>query len=396
MKRILAIVLASLGFIFVGAGAAHATTPTLPATTSWTNAGLQEMLRISGPITVSVDGAGFTTRTGTIQVDKPANSTVIAAYLTSAVTMDATAPSGVTLEGQAVTFSHTAHSGYFYNYFSDVTSIVQPLIDAAGAGTTSLTIDEGAVAPTTGSNDGEELVVIFNDPAKPVSSVILAFGASQSAGDSFSMNFPALTNMNFQHATLSLGIGFSYQVANRSQQTDVKVSTSSNSSPQWVSQTAGGQDDGQASNGALLTVGGIGDSTDLPALTTTANDDEFYSLDSFLTLGDSSLTFNTRNASADDNVFQAVLYLEGVAVDGAVTVGSAPTVTVPPSNPTSTPTPSASASASATPTATAAAKPVLAQTGASPLVSTGITLLGGLLVAAGIAVYLVSMRKKTK
>lgn len=327
MHKAVSGILLSFGLVLATSGVASATSPALPATTSWTNAGLQEMVRFAGPISVSIDGAGFAT-TGTLQVDKPANSTVIAAYLTSAVTGSSSAPE-VTLNGSPVTFTHTATGTVgttFVNHFADVTTIVKNTIEAAATGIVDITVAEGAGSST---NEGESLIVVFDDPAKPASSVIIMFGASKTTGDSFSFSFPAISDLNAQIPTLSLGIGYSYQVANnRQQQSDIKLSTSSNTSLQTISLTAGGQDDGAGANGALLTVGGVGDSPALPGLNANDEDDELYGLGSFLAVGDTSLSLNTRNASGNDSLFLSVLYFQGVTVTGAVTVGSAPVVFV--------------------------------------------------------------------
>ena len=320
--------------------------PSLPATTTWTNAGLQEMVRMSGPISVSIDGAGFLSQTGTIDVDKPAGATVIAAYLVSSVWGNLDAPPVVKLGGSIVSFTHLAKddAGYtFRNHFANVTTIVKPIIDAAPTGITQLTLDEGitdsptAGTPGTSRVDGESLIVIFDDPAKPVSTVMIMFGFSNSTGDSFTFNFDPLINLSMQKPVLSLGISFSNQSADRAQHSEITVTTSSNVSTQTVSVTAGDCDDGLAClTGSLITVGGIGDSLDLPA-NSSADDDELYGLTSFLATGDTSLTVNTRNPTDNDNLFQSVLYFEGVAVTGAPSVGSAPQVVVTPAPPSNNP-----------------------------------------------------------
>lgn len=291
------------------------------------------MVRMSGPISVSIDGSGFQTQTGTIDVDKPADSTVIAAYLVSSVWGNLDTPPVVTLGGSTVSFTHLAKDdvGYtFRNHFADVTSIVQPIIDAAPSGIIQLTLDEGitdsptAGTPGTSRVDGESLIVIFDDPAKPVSTVMIMFGFSDSSGDSFTFNFDPLINLSMQKPVLSLGISYSNQSANFTQHSELAAATSSNVSPQTVSVTAGDCDDGLAcSNGSMVTVGGIGDSLDLPA-NSSSDDDELYGMTSFLSSGDTSLTVNTKNPTVDDNLFQAVLYFEGVAATGATTVGSTP------------------------------------------------------------------------
>lgn len=308
--------------------------PTLPAPQTWTNTSLQEMLRVSGNISLSVTGSGFGAQTGTIAVEKPANSTVIAAYLTSAITTQ-NAPS-IRLEGQPVTFTHHADgiagANHFLNHFADVTSLVKTTIDSHAAGTFTLSLDEG----TTTGTDGEELVVIFQDPSKDTSSAIIMFGSSLVAGDQFTLNFPALTNLTAQKSSLSLGIGHSYQTStDRSQYTTVEIKTSSNQTFQQVSNTAGGVDDAVPTivNGveyfssAFITVGGVGDSLDLPDLSNAlANDDELYGLNTFLTAGDTSLTLKTANPDNSDSLFQAVFYFEGVALQGAVATQVAPYV----------------------------------------------------------------------
>lgn len=295
--------------------------PTLPAPQTWTNVPLQEMLRVSGNISLSISGSGFLSQTGTIAVEKPANSTVIAAYLTSATWTRQNDPS-VTLEGQPVTFTHHAESVTypFKNHFADVTSLVKNTIDTHAPGTFTLSLDEGTSPLTSASVDGEELVVIFEDPSKGASTAIIMFGASPSDVDSsFSVSFPALSDLTAQKATLSLGIGFSNQSNGiAAQSSSVKISTNSQPTLQTVSTTAGGGDDGANTAGGLITVGGIGDSLALPA-NSSAIDDELYGLNSFLAAGDTSLTLTTRSPnSAADNVFQAVFYFEGVAAQGAV------------------------------------------------------------------------------
>ena len=395
--KVLSGIILSIGLVFSTSGAAVATTPALPATTSWTNAGLQEMVRFAGPISVSIDGAGFAT-SGTLQVDKPANSTVIAAYLTSAVTGSSTVP-GVTLNGTAVTFSHTATGTIgttFVNHFADVTSIVKSTIDAAAAGIVDITVAEGVEAAR---NEGQSLIVVFDDPAKPASSVIIMFGASKTTGDSFSFSFPAITDLNAQIPTLSLGIGYSYQASNnRSQQSDIKLSTSSNTTLQTISLTAGGQDDGAGANGALLTVGGVGDSPALPGLNPNDDDDELYGLASFLAVGDTTLTLNTRNASGNDSLFLSVLYFQGVSVTGAVTVGSAPVVFVGSAPPVVSPPAPVEPPATVTPPVeavpVAAATPTLATTGPG-IIATEI-LVGSAIGLMSLGGWLVLVRRRLR
>jgi hypothetical protein len=326
MATIIALV-ASLLTVFGVATPASAAV-TLPATTSWTNAGLQEMVRLTGRLKTSIDGFGSSTGSGLIQVEKPsANAKVVAAFVTlvgTAGTGNLATPSDVTLGGQAISFSHTANvtaqSTAFKNFFSDVTTLVKPTVDAAGSGILDFAVDEGAGQV---NYDGLSLIVVFDDPSTVWSSVVIAFGASKSAGDSFSLGFPALNANELSGHRLSVGIGFGYQTTNGAQSSTIDITTSSVASASRIAEYAGSFDDGAAANGALITVGGVGDSNANPIIGATFSnpaDDELYNLSGLLNVGDTELTITTRNASGDDNLFQAVFFINRVAVSGATTI----------------------------------------------------------------------------
>jgi hypothetical protein len=179
-------------------------------------------------------------------------------------------------------------------------------------------------------SDGTDLFLEFDGATDPTAKTAVSL---------FGVNFPALTNLAQQQATLSLGIAYGCQVYStdpnnncrmRNESSVIELSTSSQPL-QNLSLTAGGFDDGKLAFGALITVGGVGDSRDVPNLAATlpptnqeefdaSNDDELYGLDTFLRPGDTSLTISSRNATLDDNIFQAVLFFEGVAVEGATAV----------------------------------------------------------------------------
>lgn len=299
---------------------------TLPATTSWTNAGLQEMVRLSGRLKTSIDGLGTINGTGNLQVEKPAGAKVVAAFMTLAGTSgtaNLAAPSDVSLNGQAVSFSHKASvtsATQFGNFFAEVTDIIKPTIDASGAGLIDVAVNEGAGQT---SYDGSSLIVIFDDPNTLYSSVVIAFGASKTAGDSFSLSFPALNANELTGHRVSVGIGYGYQVSSGMQSSTIDITTSSQVSSSRIAEYAGSFDDGQAANGALVTVGGIGDSVTNPTIGAPYSDpadDELYNLGAFLSQGDTDLTIKTRNATGDDNLFQAVFIFNRIALAGATTV----------------------------------------------------------------------------
>jgi hypothetical protein len=89
-----------------------------------------------------------------------------------------------------------------------------------------------------------------------------------------------------------------------------------------LSSCAGNFDDGQGANGALITVGGVGDAIDNPSSPTQkpgdgaaqrTTDDELYDLKPFLRNGARQLQIKTANESMDDLVFLAVISVTGEA-----------------------------------------------------------------------------------
>src|SRR4051812_35836170 len=270
----------------------------------------------TGLISLSSDALGTNDPAGgVIQVQKPAGATVRKAYL-----LAATVPGNynitntdITLDGLAVTFTstvaNTSISGIVNNFLGDVTSLVKAKIDAAPAGLVSFTAAEGV---NTNSIDGVILAVILNDPTQTRSNtIVLLFGAQNTTGDTFNLGLANPIDKNAQGFALnmSLGISFSFQGCGQFSTVDVNG--------QRLTSSAGGQDDGQAANGALITAGGVGDTTTNPADpnggpcagTTPRYDDELYDLAPFVQNGDKAIKIDTLNPSGDDNIFFAALFV---------------------------------------------------------------------------------------
>lgn len=312
----------------------HATSvsPTLPVTTNWTTSGLNEVLRVSGRLVISSDGLGTDASGGTISVEKPSSGAkVVGAYLVVANNWGQTqANTGVTIAGSTVSFTHKASAGSSTNYLADVTSILKAQIDAAPAGVIDLPVSEGAQHALI---DGTALTVIFDDPNTAWGSLIFLFGTANPAGDSLTVSFPALGANELTGHTMSLGISFSCQPTSLGQSSWISVTTSSNSTPEFITKSAGGSDENGCVDGKLITVGGIGDSAMNPnpgASTTFVSaertDDELYGISDYLAVGDTSITLDTVNPSSDDNIFQALFYFSRVQVANATVVDD-PTVT---------------------------------------------------------------------
>ena len=265
----------------------------------------------SGFISTSYDGLGTLNASGKIQVQKPAGATTRRAFLASASTgfSGFKVPNGVvTIDGAGVNWDiSTLSSISSWNHWAEVTSLVKAKIDAAPAGIIDFTIGEGN---NTAQIDGEILAVIFDDPNQTTAnSAILLFGAQSVAGDTFPIHLSDPINLADPQLKLDMSLGISFGFQPNTQFSVVKVNGTQ------MTTSAGGQDDGEpnANNGALITVGGIGDTDDNPppnALPTSIRtDDELYSLIPFVHTGDSAITVFTQNPSNDDNIFFAGLFV---------------------------------------------------------------------------------------
>ena len=252
----------------------------------------------------SLDGAPGTS--GTLQAAVPDGSTVVKAYL-YATTFFGGSISSATLAGNSVTgFTALAplEGGLPLQAFrADVTTLVAGLV---GDGDPALF--NFAIVNSSGFNvDGFVLAIVYSNPAEKDRTITFLDGASNPTGDTFTISYGEPldpTEAGFE-AIMSLGIGFS---AGGSQSSTISVNGST------LSTIAGGADDGFLANGALITVGGIGDSIANPG----ASDDELYDLTPFLSAGATSTTVTTLNASGDDNIFFAGINVTAeasVAVD---------------------------------------------------------------------------------
>jgi PGF-pre-PGF domain-containing protein len=266
------------------------------------------MVTETGKISVSVDGLG-TSGSGTIQVEKPSSgSTVRGAYLLATGVWSNTVPNGsVSIDGNAV-YWDTSVDATCHNYWTDVTSLIKPKIDAEPAGRINFTITE--LYP--GVTDGSVLVVIFDDPSQKVdNTVILAFGAQDPAGDTFKIKLAEPVDKSNPDLVIDMGlaISFSYQNGGGGQVSYVTIND------ERLTSAAGGEDDGYSSDGGLLTVGGLDDSNENPSnpLAGPSNprtDDELYNVLPFIDDGDTNITVYTYNPSNNDNIFFSYFFLK--------------------------------------------------------------------------------------
>jgi fibronectin type 3 domain-containing protein len=287
--------------------------------------------RESGMISTSIDGVGTNDSTGTVQVDKSSSAaTVRRAFFLAAAGSDPstdgeldeiTLSSGSTSETISPSDYENTVSGVFSGAEIgrlEVTSFVSSVIDPASAGMIDIAVAQGDPSDVEGS----VLVVIFDDPnvSRP-QSISLLFGNQDPSGDSFSVDLASPFDDASQDIKMSLGISFGYQGGDQVSLIDVNGTR--------LTSSAGGQDDcdifevGQelCSNGALLTVGGIGDdpeNPDDPNNNSPENarvDDELYTLDEFVENGDTEIIVDTQNPSGDDNLFFAAVSVENAKGD---------------------------------------------------------------------------------
>jgi PKD repeat protein len=301
------------------------------------SASLSPTVSQTGKISWSIDGLGTTSSTGIIQVEKPAGATVRSAYLGS-VNHGSLNSGDIKIDGTDVVWTTGISSGVsdMQNYWGDVTSLVRTKIDAAPAGRIDLTITEASPYDT----EGELLVVIFNDPAQVKdNTIVLMFGSQQTAGDNFNISLAEpidLTDPDFG-LDFSLASAYSYQGYTGSGQQVSIVDVNG----QRMTSSAGGADDAEGipSNGNLITVGGLGDSTANPAdpnALPNGNqryDDELYSLLPFVHAGDTQIMVHSQNPTSDDNLPFAGVFIrsatavvgQGVILSPASATGSAGT-----------------------------------------------------------------------
>lgn len=280
--------------------------------------GLSQIYAVSGKYFLSADGAGAL-GPYTIDVNKPnAGATVYKAILMGASTgfSGYVIPNGcVLLAGTPISWDATIPSGIgSYNHYADVTALIAANINPAGAGITSLTVTECSYYDV----DGVALLVIFSDPATTDKTIVIMFGACSTSGDNFSITLGDPIDPSASGALFNMGLGISFGAYGPcgGQRSIVDINS------QRLTSSAGGEDDGSLSDGALITVGGIGDlNTNPPDPNSWSScdiryDDELYSLLPFITNTTTNILVNTLNPSNDDNIFLSYFEISGAAIIG--------------------------------------------------------------------------------
>ncbi|HUG25630.1 PEP-CTERM sorting domain-containing protein [Piscinibacter sp.] len=278
----------------------------------------------TGNVGLSVDGIGSNlTPVGDVQAFVPVGATILQAYLYSAGTPSPWYPdspttladyngAGITLAGNIVSnfdtlvgaVSTRADIGAWYTARADVTTLVQSLTAGAVTDSFSWGVTEGSLNSRI---DGQVLAIVYEHASLGLGSVALLDGGQNTGGETTFVQLGSpLTDPTDPSFAAQLGLGISFSCCGQSSTIQVNGS--------MLTDTAGNFNDGlQASDGSLITVGGIGDD---PSNNVGYDmDDELYDLSPFLAEGDMSFSIFTQNPTNDDNIFFASLYLTGEITD---------------------------------------------------------------------------------
>ncbi len=276
----------------------------------------------------SIDGVGSNnTPVGIIQAVVPVGSMIEQAFLYSSGTPGGSgAPPTVDFDGTVYSGADWLPLGIntsglgLQAFRTDVTAQVAAKVGGGGGAPFDFSVNSEIV---NGSIDGEVLAVVYSNPAEAERTIAFLDGFSQSNGDSFTVNLdqPLDTSPAGFEALLSLGIGFSASQQGAPQTSLVDVNG------RRLTSSAGSEDDGALANGALITVGGLGDdpgNPDDPNFQTISDpryDDELYNLAAgnvmdptpYLLDGITEIDVLTQNPSDDDNIFFAGFNITAVA-----------------------------------------------------------------------------------
>jgi len=294
------------------------TSSAVAATSDVSIASLTTTYQIQGNVGYSADGLGQNTTGGLIQADVPAGSTVVKAFLYGSYFFTVNpnlAQRTIDFDGTLVETTLIATVGGFLSTTrADVTAQVAAKVGGGGG------ITNFAINNDPSNLNGVGLVVVYTNPSLPLGTVAILDGGASQAGDTFFFNLAAPLDKTLPgfSAIMSLGSGHSYQggsgpgtpVCGGGQFSIIDVNS------MRLSTCAGNYDDGFGNNGALITVGGVGDDILNPPnpFGSGGNDDELYNIEPFLSQGDTVIQIDSSNPSQDDALFLSVISITALAI----------------------------------------------------------------------------------
>lgn len=255
------------------------------------------------------------TSSGTLISPIPGTGTIRKAYLYwahSSSTMDA----DVTFEGQAITadLAYNAYGATYWSYLSDVTSIVNGVANPSTNtyDFADLTIDTTSSCSSQGVLGGWALMIFYDDPTLPASSINLyqGFQRLRNNSDSFTLDsFYAIAGSGAKATFLS------WEGDSTLSGSSETLSITNQSSTTFTLSGDGGQTGTNAYNSTIY------DDTQAPVYndaTTYGLDLDTYGISTYISPGDSQVTANVSVAS-DAVLFNAVLIrVQSNLVDGNV------------------------------------------------------------------------------
>jgi hypothetical protein len=274
---------------------------------------------------ISTDGCGsINPPTCTLQTFIPSGSTIQAAYLYSSTNSfdTPTDPNGTTLSlgthSVTPTFTplgvNTSACCLLQAWRADVTSFVQS--NASIGALVTWTANEGNKSSVI---DGEALVIVFSNPARPTQTVFILDGFASAAGDSANVVTNPLP-AGFT-AQMLIGDGFSFDGSDPSAPTNTGQVSTIKVNGTTLTAVAGHCDDAQnavCDDGNLITMGGTNAGSKTDPFTPFPNpgvgqDHESYNLGNILNVGNTTINLTTVNASLNDNIFLEVFDISGTA-----------------------------------------------------------------------------------
>lgn len=280
--------------------------------------------QINGELTAVAGGS--TAATYNITLPKPVGATTVNKifiyYAHTLLSGSELGANAITINGvnpnlTTYTASGTSLVGYcrYREVSTSATALVNTLNSLTAGTTTSIAVNEGS---NSGKIDGVGILVLWNVPTKPLGRFVIQMGTlitgPTAASQSFVVNAIDKTLPGFS-ATLGVGISFSTgNFTSNTQLSQLKIGAATPTA--IVTSNAGGYDDGQLSNGALITLGGFGDSAN-------SNDaDELYNVASFLSNGQTQISYSLKDIDTVYDDYINVVYFTSTGISSPCLAGT--------------------------------------------------------------------------
>ena len=280
---------------------------------------------LSGKYEITAAAKGSNINPYNITIQKPVGATsAYKIYMYNAGTAGGTPSSNIIVDGN--TYSFTAaqmkQTGSYKGYSGAVAGALKTKLDAAVAGSAiNLSVSEGI---QTNETDGVGIIVVWNNPTKPVGSHFVYMGMDLITTAGTTINIPVSPidkTIPGYEPILGIGINFSTGICNAAYGAGCQLAIITING-NTLTEKAGGFDDGANENGRLITLGGYGDDPN------SNDEDELYNINSVLTNGATNLNFVFRDHSGDNDDVVNAIYFSGVGITPRACLFAPPTNTM--------------------------------------------------------------------